>query len=99
VHDSSSSSEFSSNDSSDSDSSHTCYRLKKKSLKNKHSGKKVKVKKKSYSDRRLIVFEIFQLLLKALVQSFINSVPKETVISVYNALNAEFINYKEPILN
>jgi hypothetical protein len=37
--------------------------------------------------------------LKALVQSFINSVPKKTVISVYNALNAEFINYKELILN
>jgi hypothetical protein len=37
--------------------------------------------------------------LKALVQSFINSVPKETVISVYNILNVEFINYKELILN
>ncbi|CAG8713534.1 17496_t:CDS:2 [Rhizophagus irregularis] len=36
---------------------------------------------------------------EALVQSFINAVPKEIIISVYNALNAEFINYKEPILN
>jgi hypothetical protein len=73
--------------------------VKKKSSENKHSGKKVKDKKKSQVDRRLVIFEVFQLLLKALVQSFINSVPKETVISVYNVLNAEFINYKEPILN
>jgi hypothetical protein len=102
AHDSSSSSESSSSDSSDSsdsNSSHTCYGLKKKSSENKHSGKKVKDKKKSHPDKRLIVFEVFQLLLKVLVQSFINSVLKETVISVYNALNAEFINYKEPILN
>jgi hypothetical protein len=102
AHDSSSSSESSSSNSSNSsnsDSSHTCYGLKKKSSENKHSGKKVKNKKKSHPNRRFIVFKIFQLLLKALVQSFINSVPKETVISVYNALNIEFINYKEPILN
>jgi hypothetical protein len=96
---SSSSSESSSSDSSDLDSSHTCYGLKKKNSENKHSGKKVKDKKKSHTDRRLIIFEVFQLLLKALVQSFINSVLKETVISVYNALNAEFINYKKLILN
>ncbi|CAB4414621.1 unnamed protein product [Rhizophagus irregularis] len=32
------------------------------------------------------------------IQSFVNAVPKETVISAYNALNAEFINYKEPVL-
>jgi hypothetical protein len=102
AYDSSSSNKSSSSDSSDSsdsDFSHICYGLKKKSSENKHSGKKVKDKKKSLPDRRLIVFEVFQLLLKVLVQSFINSVPKETVISVYNALNAEFINYKEPILN
>jgi hypothetical protein len=99
VQNSFSSSESSSSNSSNSDSSHTCYRLKKKSSENKHSGKKIKDKKKSHPNRKLIIFKVFQLLLKALVQSFINSVPKETIISVYNALNAEFINYKEPILN
>ena len=101
AHDSSSSSESSSSDSdsSDSDSNHTCYGLKKKSSEREHSGKKVKDKRKSHADRRLIIFEVFQLFLKALVQSFVNTVPKETVISVYNALNAEFINYKDPILN
>ncbi|CAB4416446.1 unnamed protein product [Rhizophagus irregularis] len=36
--------------------------------------------------------------LTLLVQSFVNAVPKETVISAYNALNAEFINYKELVL-
>ncbi|PKC76156.1 hypothetical protein RhiirA1_447916 [Rhizophagus irregularis] len=56
-------------------------------------------KMKSRLKRQRIIFEVFQLLLKALVQSFINAVPKEIIISVYNALNAEFINYKEPILN
>jgi hypothetical protein len=45
VHDSSFSSEFSFSDSSDLDSSHTCYRLKKKSSVNKYSSKKVKDKK------------------------------------------------------
>jgi hypothetical protein len=72
AHDSSSSSESSfndSSDSSDSDSSHICYGLKKKSSENKHLGKKVKDKKKSLPDRRLVIFEVFQLLLKALVQS------------------------------
>jgi hypothetical protein len=39
------------------------------------------------------------LLLKAIFQSFVNTVPKETVILVYYALNAEFINNKELILN
>jgi hypothetical protein len=70
AYDSSFSSESSfsnSSNSSNSDSSHTCYGLKKKSSENKHSGKKVKDKKKSHPDRRLIVFKVFQLLLKALV--------------------------------
>jgi hypothetical protein len=39
------------------------------------------------------------LLLKVILQSFVNTVPKETVILVYYALNAAFINNKELILN
>jgi hypothetical protein len=39
------------------------------------------------------------LLLKVILQSFVNTVPKKTVILVYYALNATFINNKELILN
>ena len=34
-----------------------------------------------------------------MVKSFVNAVPKEIVISVYNTMNAEFINFKDPILS
>jgi hypothetical protein len=51
------------------------------------------------SQCKLIIFKVFLLLLKAILQSFVNTVPKETVILVYYALNAKFINNKELILN
>lgn len=107
AHDSSDSADSSDSTDSDSDSDsdsystprHTCYGLKKKSAEGRRGDKKEGGKMKSRLERQRIIFEVFQLLLKALVQSFVNAVPKETIISVYNALNAEFINYKEPILN
>ncbi|GET51505.1 hypothetical protein GLOIN_2v1778046 [Rhizophagus irregularis DAOM 181602=DAOM 197198] len=83
----------------DSDSRHACYGLKKKSTERKRVDKKPTDKKKSQLERHRIIFEVFIQLLKFLVQSFVNAVPKETVISAYNALNAEFINYKEPVLS
>jgi hypothetical protein len=90
----SSSSSDSSSDDSDSDS-HLCYGLKKNSSSKKEGVKK----KKAQVDKNHIINTVFQLVLKAMVESFINAVPKETVISVYNAMNAEFINYKDPILS
>ncbi|GET63888.1 hypothetical protein GLOIN_2v1885507 [Rhizophagus irregularis DAOM 181602=DAOM 197198] len=105
AHDSSDSSNSSdasdSSDSSDSDSDsrHACYGLKKKPTERKRVDKKPTDKKKSQLERQRIIFEVFIQLLKLLVQSFVNAVPKETVISAYNALNAKFINYKEPVLS
>ncbi|GBC31186.2 hypothetical protein GLOIN_2v1778046 [Rhizophagus irregularis DAOM 181602=DAOM 197198] len=83
----------------DSDSGHACYGLKKKPTERKRVDKKPTDKKKSQLERQHIIFEVFIQLLKLLVQSFVNAVPKETVISAYYALNAEFINYKEPVLS
>src|SRR5256884_9082195 len=34
-----------------------------------------------------------------MVESFVNAVPKETVVSIYNAMNAEFVKFKDPILS
>jgi hypothetical protein len=51
------------------------------------------------SQRKFIIFKVFLLLLKVILQSFVNIVPKETVISVYYTLNTVFINNKELILN
>ncbi|CAB4481107.1 unnamed protein product [Rhizophagus irregularis] len=95
---SNSSDSFDSSD-SDSDSGHACYGIKKKPTERKRVDKKTTDKKKSQLERQRIIFEVFIQLLKLLVQSFVNAVPKETVISAYNALNAEFINYKEPVLS
>src|ERR1051325_7956137 len=89
-----SSSSSSSSDDSNSDS-HICYGLKKKS----ESSKKKPDMKKPQLDKNRIINEIFQLVLKAMVESFVNAVPKETVISIYNAMNAEFIKFKDPILS
>ncbi|CAB5366759.1 unnamed protein product [Rhizophagus irregularis] len=97
--DSADSSDSSDSSDSDSDSGHACYGLKKKPVEKKHIDKKVVDKKKSRLERQHIIFEVFIQLLKLLVQSFVNAVPKESVISAYNALNAEFINYKEPVLS
>ena len=55
--------------------------------------------KKPQLDKNRIVNEVFQLVLKTMVESFVNAVPKETVISVYNAMNAKFVNFKDLILN
>ncbi|CAB4413324.1 unnamed protein product [Rhizophagus irregularis] len=95
---SSDSSNSSDSSDSDSDSGHACYGIKKKPTERKRVDKKTTDKKKSQLERQRIIFEVFTQLLKLLVQSFVNAVPKETVISAYNALNAEFINYKEPVL-
>ncbi|CAB4441483.1 unnamed protein product [Rhizophagus irregularis] len=92
-----SSNSFDSSD-SDLDSGHACYGIKKKPTERKRVDKKTTDKKKSQLERQRIIFEVFIQLLKLLVQSFVNAIPKETVISAYNALNAEFINYKEPVL-
>ena len=54
------------------------------------SKKKPDMKKPQLNKNR-IVNEVFQLVLKTMVESFVNTVPKETVISVYNAINAEFV--------
>ena len=92
--DSSDSSSSSSSDSS-SDSDHYCYGLKKRS----NSEKKTSAKKPSAIDKNRIINDVFQLVLKGIVESFIRAVPKETVLTVYNAINGEFINFKEPILS
>jgi hypothetical protein len=92
--DSSSESSSSSDSSSDDSDDHLCYGLKK------NSSKKESVKKKKPQvDKNQIINAVFQLVLKAMVESFVSAVPKDTVISVYNAMNAEFINFKEPILS
>ncbi|CAB4416982.1 unnamed protein product [Rhizophagus irregularis] len=96
--DSSDSSNSSDSSDSNSDSGHACYGIKKKPTERKRVDKKTTDKKKSQLERQRIIFEVFIQLLKLLVQSFVNAVPKETVISAYNALNAEFINYKELVL-
>ena len=94
---SSSDSSFDSSSSDDSDSdSHTCYGLKKKK---DASSKKKPDMKKPQLDKNRIVNEVFQLVLKTMVESFVNAVPKETVISIYNAMNAEFVKFKDPILS
>src|SRR5437870_3410743 len=94
-----SSSESSSSDSSSSDNSnsdfHICYGLKKKDA----SSKKKLDMKKPQLDKNRIINEIFQLVLKTMVESFVNAVPKETVISIYNAMNAEFVKFKDSILS
>src|SRR2546423_10637317 len=55
--------------------------------------------KKPQLDKKRIVNEVFQLVLKIMVESFVNAVPKETVVSIYNAMNAEFVKFKDPILS
>src|SRR5204862_5595619 len=55
--------------------------------------------KKPQLDKNCIINEVFQLVLKTMVESFVNAVPKETVIFVYNAMNAEFVKFKDPILS
>lgn len=69
--------------------------FKKKNSSSKNEG----VKKKPQVDKNQIINAVFQLVLKAMVESFVSAVPKDTVISVYNAMNAEFNNYKDPILS
>ena len=91
---SSSSDSFSSDD-SDSDS-HICYGLKKKK---DASSKKKPDMKKPQLDKNCIINEVFQLVLKTMVESFVNAIPKETVVSIYNAMNAEFVKFKDPILS
>src|SRR5437870_1597751 len=90
----SSSSNSSSSDDSDSDS-HICYGLKKKDV----SSKKKPNMKKPQLDKNHIVNKVFQLVLKTMVELFVNAVSKETVISIYNAINAKFVNFKDPILS
>src|SRR2546429_9104290 len=46
-----------------------------------------------------IINEVFQLVLKTMVELFVNAVSKETVISIYNAMNTEFVKFKDPILS
>ena len=53
--------------------------------------------KKPQLDKNHIINEVFQLVLKTMVESFVNAVPKETVISIYNAMNAKFIKFKDLI--
>jgi len=77
----SSSSDSSSSDDSDSDS-HICYGLKKKDA----SSKKKPDMKKPQLDKNRIINEVFQLVLKTMVESFVNAVPKETVVSIYSGV-------------
>src|SRR5256885_9284181 len=91
----SSSSDSSSSDDSDSDS-HICYGLKKKDASSK---KKKPDMKKPQLDKNRIINEVFQLVLKTMVESFVNAVPKENVVSIYNAMNVEFVKFKDPILS
>src|SRR5947209_18936965 len=55
--------------------------------------------KKAQLDKNRIINEYFHLVLKTMVESFVNAVPKETVVSIYNAMNAEFVKIKDPILS
>src|SRR5256885_10288025 len=55
--------------------------------------------KKPQLDKNRIINEVFQLVLKTMVESFVNAIPKETVVSIYNAMNAEFVKFKDPILS
>ena len=63
------------------------------------SSKKKPDMKKPQLDKNRIINEVFQLVLKTMVESFVNAVPKETVVSIYNAMNAEFVKFKDPILS
>ena len=55
--------------------------------------------KKSQLDKNHIINEVFQLVLKTMVKSFVSAIPKETVISIYNTMNAKFVKFKDPILS
>src|SRR5205085_7434412 len=55
--------------------------------------------KKPQLDKNHIINEVFQLVLKTMVKSFVNTISKETVISIYNAMNVEFVKFKDPILS
>src|SRR5205085_4336870 len=55
--------------------------------------------KKPQLDKNRIINEVFQLVLKTMVESFVNAIPKETIIFVYNVMNAEFVNFKDLILS
>src|SRR5436189_5728020 len=81
-------------DNSNSDS-HICYGLKKKDA----SSKKKLDMKKPQLDKNHIINEVFQLVLKTIIKSFVNAVLKETVVSIYNAMNTEFVKFKDPILS
>src|SRR5204863_4621653 len=63
------------------------------------SSKKKLNMKKPQLDKNRIVNEVFQLVLKTMVESFVNAILKETVISIYNAMNAKFVKFKDPILS
>src|ERR1043166_6292738 len=84
--DSSSKSSSSDSSSSDDSDSHICYGLKKKSK----SSKKKPDMKKPQLDKNHIINEVFQLVLKTMVESYVSAIPQETVISIYNAMNAKF---------
>src|SRR2546421_5351581 len=68
----SSSSDSSSSDNSDSDS-HIYYGLKKKDT----SSKKKADMKKLQLDKNCIINKVFQLVLKTMVKSFVNAIPKK----------------------
>ena len=55
--------------------------------------------KKPQLDKNCIVNKVFQLVLKTIFESFVNAISKETVVSIYNAMNAEVVKFKDPILS
>src|SRR5436190_11237775 len=63
------------------------------------SSKKKLDMKKPQLDKNHIINEIFQLVLKTMVESFVNAIPKKTVVSIYNVMNAKFVKFKDPILS
>ena len=104
-------SESDSETSESSDSDHHCFGMKSYTTKKGDSKKKKKSStpaskrrsrgdnKKSQVDRHKIINEVFQLVVKRMIESFVKSFPKETVINAFNMLNTEFIGLKDPIIS
>jgi hypothetical protein len=55
--------------------------------------------KKSQKDRYRVINEVFLLVLKSMVESFVRAFPKEMVVDAFKMLNVEFSGLKDSIIN
>ena len=55
--------------------------------------------KKSQKDRYRVIHEVFLLVLKSMVESYVKNFPKDIVVNAFNNISAEFLGLKDSIIN